>query len=169
MVLVNIEPNVSLGRQISPVGVEDFARREEAGEVEQRVAQTVGYMRERLNQTLRVPKLARMVGVSQSHFFALFKKQTGFAPIDLFTRMRMERACELLDSTALNIKEIAAVLGYEDQFYFSRVFKSVKRMSPSEYRIAHAKPKTARPESAGISGAGLRAEKCFGPAITSAI
>ena len=161
MVLANIEPNVLPGRRIPPVTTEQLEERNEFREIERRIAETVGYMRERLNQSLRVPKLAIMVGVSQSHFFAVFKKQTGFAPMDFFIRMRMGRACELLDSTSLSVKEIAATLGYDDQFYFSRVFKSVNRISPSKYRVSLIKNKASRhtsvpPLSAHRWGASVR-------------
>ena len=140
MVLASIELNGSSGQQSGLLANEFVGGQQDgAGDMEHRVVQMVGYMKERLNQSLRVPKLARMVGVSQSHFFAVFKKQTGFAPIDFFTRMRMTRACELLDSTSLSVKEIAAALGYDDQFYFSRVFKSVNRISPSKYRSINLK------------------------------
>ena len=103
-------------------------------EVGRRIAQTVGYMRESLNQTVQVPKLARLANISPSHFFAVFKKQTGFAPLDYFIRLRMQRACELLDATALSVKEVAGALGYDDPFYFSRVFKSVNGVAPTDYR-----------------------------------
>lgn len=145
MTLANFEPNALLGRQVPAVESEQFGESGEFREVEQRIAETVDYMRDRLNQPLRVLKLARMVGVSQSHFFAVFKKQTGFAPIDFFTRMRMKRACELLDSTSLSVKEVAAALGYDDQFYFSRVFKSVNHVPPSGYRISNSNQKVLRP------------------------
>jgi AraC-like DNA-binding protein len=59
----------------------------------------------------------------------------GFAPIDFFIRLRMEQACELLDVTLSNVKEVAAALGYEDPFYFSRTFKAVTHVAPSEYRM----------------------------------
>jgi AraC-like DNA-binding protein len=46
----------------------------------------------------------------------------------------MQHARELLMGTSLNVKEVAAALGYEDPFYFSRVFKSVNQLAPSDYR-----------------------------------
>jgi AraC-like DNA-binding protein len=74
------------------------------------------------------------VNISASHYFALFKRCTGCAPIDCFIRLRMWRATQLLDSTGLTVKEVAEELGYEDPFYFSRVFKSVHRVAPTQYR-----------------------------------
>lgn len=51
-----------------------------------------------------------------------------------FIRLRMQRACELLRGPGLSVKETAAMLGYQDQFYFSRTFKLVVGMPPSDYR-----------------------------------
>jgi transcriptional regulator GlxA family with amidase domain len=103
-------------------------------EARRRIDQTVGYMRQCLSQTVQVPTLARRASLSLSQFFALFKQQTGLAPMDYFIRLRMQRACDLLDATTLSVKEIAGKLGYEDPFYFSRVFKCVNGMPPTEYR-----------------------------------
>ncbi len=91
-------------------------------------------MVEHLDEPLQISTLAAQASVSQSHFFALFKRQTGTAPIDYFIRLRMNHARELLDSTCSSVKEIAATMGYDDPFYFSRVFKSVHRVAPAEYR-----------------------------------
>jgi AraC-like DNA-binding protein len=92
------------------------------------------YMLTHLDQPLRVPELSRIADVSCSHFFALFKRATGQTPISYFTRVRMRRACKMLLETSLSVKEIAASLGYEDEFYFSRLFKSVHQLAPSYYR-----------------------------------
>jgi AraC-like DNA-binding protein len=54
--------------------------------------------------------------------------------MDYFTRLRMRHACQLLDATTARVKEIAAALGYEDPFYFSRVFKSLSAVAPVHYR-----------------------------------
>jgi len=100
----------------------------------EKIEQTISYMMDHLNRPLQVAKLAAMAFVSPSHYFALFKRRTGSAPMDYFTRLRMERARVLLDTTSRSVKEVAAALGYEDPFYFSRVFKSVHELSPSLYR-----------------------------------
>lgn len=114
-------------------------------DAEQKVARAIGLMRGCLNQSLAVNQLARMANISPSHFFAVFKKQTGFAPLDYFIRLRMQRACELLDATELAVKEVANELGYEDPYYFSRLFKSVSQVAPTEYRrLDNNRKKTLR-------------------------
>ncbi len=100
----------------------------------QRVEASVRYMMEHLNRPLKVSTLSALVGVSNSSFFFLFKNATGHTPLDFFIRARMRRAAELLEKTRLQIKEVAGSLGYDDQFYFSRLFKSVHGVAPREYR-----------------------------------
>jgi AraC-like DNA-binding protein len=104
------------------------------GGADLRVRQSIDYMVANLNRPLRVASLAAQVNVSPSHFFALFKQETGLPPIDYFTKLRMGEACRLLDSTAASVKEVAASLGYDDPFYFSRVFKSRSAVAPLHYR-----------------------------------
>jgi transcriptional regulator GlxA family with amidase domain len=96
-------------------------------------------MQQHLDRPLQVATLAAKANFSPSHFFVLFKRRIGTAPIDYFTRLRMQRASLLLCETSLSVKEVAAKLGYDDPFYFSRVFKSVNRLAPSDYRAAQRK------------------------------
>ncbi|HXA43888.1 MAG TPA: AraC family transcriptional regulator [Candidatus Angelobacter sp.] len=100
-----------------------------------RVDRCIAYMVQHLDRPLQVATLAAQARVSPSHFFALFKRRIGSAPMDYFTRLRMQRACRLLEDTGYSIKEISSKLGYDDQFYFSRVFKSINGVAPSDYRI----------------------------------
>lgn len=100
-----------------------------------RVGQSIAYMMRNLDKPLQVSALAALANTSTSHFFALFKRLTGQSPIDYFIRLRMQRACELLQDPSLRIKEVAACLGYDDPFYFSRLFKSVHSLAPTQYRL----------------------------------
>ena len=112
-------------------------------EAVRKIEQSIAYMLRHLNEPLLVATLAAQVNISASHFFALFKRQTGCAPIDCFIRLRMQCACRLLDETVLSVKEVAATLGYDDPFYFSRIFKSVNRVAPTEYRLLNNGAKEA--------------------------
>jgi AraC-like DNA-binding protein len=114
-----------------------------ASEIAERIGRSIAYMAEHLDQPLQVATLAAQANFSLSHYFALFKQQTGTAPIIFFIRLRMNYARELLDSTNSSVKEIAGALGYDDPFYFSRVFKSVHQVAPSEYRRRNGQSKAA--------------------------
>jgi AraC-like DNA-binding protein len=112
-------------------------------ETVRKIEQSIAYMMRHLDEPLQVATLAAQANISASHYFALFKRQTGCAPIDCFIRLRMEHACRLLEETVLSVKEVAATLGYDDPFYFSRIFKSVNRVAPSEYRLLNNGTKQA--------------------------
>jgi transcriptional regulator GlxA family with amidase domain len=100
----------------------------------QKVAQNIAHMKQHLNQTLKLDALSAVANLARSQYTALFKQQTGYAPIDYFIRLKMHRACQLLDTTQSSVKVIAASLGYEDPLYFSRVFRAVNETSPQAYR-----------------------------------
>lgn len=112
-------------------------------------------MRDRLNQPLPVAELAAQASFSPAHYFSLFKRSIGLSPLDYFTRLRMRRACDLLDSDDLSVKEVAGRLGYDDPFYFSRVFKAVCGVAPSDYRTLPAGEKWRVGRCGLEEGAGL--------------
>jgi AraC-like DNA-binding protein len=104
------------------------------GDVARKVAETIVYMSEHLREPLRVPELARLANLSPHYFSEVFKDQAGCSPRDYLHLLRIHRACQLLGEAGLSVKEIAAQLGYQDQFHFSRQFKAFQGQSPTEYR-----------------------------------
>ncbi|MDA0953285.1 MAG: AraC family transcriptional regulator [Proteobacteria bacterium] len=91
-------------------------------------------MREHLHSHISLADLAQAAYLSKYHFSARYKSLTGYAPIQHFLNMKMEYACELLDSTTLSVKAIASELGYRDPLYFSRLFKRTIGVPPTQYR-----------------------------------
>jgi len=106
----------------------------------QKIRQSIAYMSEHLDQPLQVAALAAKANISQSHYFALFKRYIGSTPIEYFTQLRIQRACHLLSTTSMSVKGVAAALGYDDPFYFSRVFRSVQGVAPSDFRLTQNGP-----------------------------
>lgn len=92
------------------------------------------YMHDRLNQRLSLKDLADLAGLSPAHFATRYRKLTGVAPIQHFLHLKVEQACQMLDTTDLSFTAISAELGYEDAYYFSRLFKKVMGQSPRNYR-----------------------------------
>ena len=140
MIRAHIEPDSQASSAIistAPSPTQQRGEESGRGVSDLRIEQTIAFMREHLNQSLPVAQLAALANMSPSYYTALFKRRTGCAPIDYFIRLRMRHACDLLIATSLNVKEVAAALGYEDPFYFSRVFKSVNQVAPSDYRALH--------------------------------
>jgi AraC-like DNA-binding protein len=116
------------------VGSDDHDHESISSEAPRWITASVSYMVAHINEPLRVSTLMEMAGLSSSQFFTLFKRATGQAPLEFFIAVKMSRARELLSSTKLTVKEIASILGYDDQFYFSRRFKLVNGMSPKAFR-----------------------------------
>ncbi|OWW24570.1 hypothetical protein B4Q04_14730 [Zobellia sp. OII3] len=98
------------------------------------VSIAIALMKENIQKKLSIHEIASSSGLSVSHFCLLFKKKTSHTPIEHFTFLKMQRACHLLDFSTLRINEIAIDIGYDDPYYFTRVFKRVMGKSPSAYR-----------------------------------
>ncbi len=98
------------------------------------VAQSINFMLEQLTKKLKLEEIAAETGLSASYFSRLFVNRTGHSPIDYFIQLKIQRACRLLDNSKWMIADVAREMGFDDQFYFSRVFRKVMGMTPGEYR-----------------------------------
>ena len=87
---------------------------------------------------LNLQALADDTQLSKYHFTRKFKQLTGHSPIQHFIHLKMQHACRLLDASPHSIKQISLETGYKDAYYFSRLFKRVIGLSPSEYRRSKA-------------------------------
>ncbi|MCX2452406.1 AraC family transcriptional regulator [Pedobacter sp. PLR] len=96
---------------------------------------SIEFMQKNLHTTFTLEDIAKSVNLSSSHFSALFKDQTGFAPIKYFNHIKIQKACQYLQFTDLRIKEIASTLGIDDQYYFSRMFSKIMGVSPQDYKV----------------------------------
>lgn len=98
------------------------------------VAQSINFMLESLTKKLKLDEIATETGLSASHYSRLFQNRTGHSPIDYFIQLKIQRACRLLDNSGWMIADVSREMGFDDQFYFSRVFRKVMGMSPADYR-----------------------------------
>jgi len=98
------------------------------------IEKSVRYMTEHIGDDLRLDELAENANLSKSQYSFMFKEKTGFSPINYFTRLKIHRACQYLDTTDLSVKSIAKALGFDDPYYFSRAFHKIVQCSPTEYR-----------------------------------
>lgn len=96
---------------------------------------SINFMQNNLSRVLRLSDLAESVNVSIPHYSFLFRKKTGFAPIEYFNQLKIQKACQHLLFTDLRIKSIAEQLGIDDPYYFSRMFTKLMGISPKEYRV----------------------------------
>lgn len=98
------------------------------------VEKTIDYMQQNLEKNLSLQELADLNNLSKSQLTNVFNEKTAYSPIDFFIHLKIKKACQLLDLTQLTVKEISQKLNYNDQYYFSRIFKKIMGLAPSKYR-----------------------------------
>jgi two-component system response regulator YesN len=98
------------------------------------IKKVCAYVDENLSSDISLETAADFVGVSSFYLSKLFKEEKGETFINFISDKRLEKSRQLLSETSLSIKEITAEVGYNDQNYFSRIFKTKYGLSPKEYR-----------------------------------
>lgn len=94
----------------------------------------------RLSEDISLDELAAEARLSPFHFARMFKQSMGVPPRVYLTRLRVERACELLETTDLPVTEIAFEVGYSSNQVLARVFLKHRHVSPTDYRRAVRDP-----------------------------
>ena len=97
-------------------------------------------MRLYFHQSLRVSELAQLANMSESHFSRQFKAAIGTSPIDWLRRERINQAKRRLIESDDAVKEIARQVGYSDQFFFSKDFKKMTTLTPTQFREQERQP-----------------------------
>ena len=88
---------------------------------------------------ISVEKIAESLHIDSAYFSRKFAKKMQISPKAYILNKRIERAKELLSFTDASVFEVSNSVGYEDQFYFCRIFKKYTKLSPSEYRKKNAR------------------------------
>lgn len=100
------------------------------------LTQAKEYIEENYNQyDISLNTVAASVNLSPNHFSTIFSQELGETFIEYLTRVRMEKAKELLRTTSKKSTEIAYEVGYKDAHYFSNLFKKTQNCTPREYRM----------------------------------
>ncbi|MFO1443583.1 helix-turn-helix domain-containing protein [Bacillus sp. Bva_UNVM-123] len=92
------------------------------------------YLHDHYDRAIDIGSLHKHAGMAKQSFCRAFKKETGVTPTEYLRKIRMKKAKEMLMQPAVYIKDVAAMLGYEDELYFSRLFKRTEGQSPTLYR-----------------------------------
>lgn len=90
-------------------------------------------------EKISIDYVAKRLNLDPAYFSRQFTERIGIPPKKYLLNKRIERAKELLESTNAGIFEISNSIGYDDQFYFCRIFKKTTALSPSEYRKTKAR------------------------------
>ncbi|MDX1525250.1 MAG: AraC family transcriptional regulator [Pseudidiomarina maritima] len=92
------------------------------------------FMYDNSHRDINLDEFAEFAGLSRYHFSKKFKQITGSSPMRFFNQIKVKLACQLLDTTTYSIRQIGQQLGFDDPYYFSRLFKKTMGISPQYYR-----------------------------------
>lgn len=98
------------------------------------VERSIAYLNARLSDKISIPDVALEMGCSQTYFRRLFKMRTGRTPVTYLEEIRIRHAQSLLEHMDMSIAEISRSVGYDDPFYFSRIFTKISGVNPTTYR-----------------------------------
>src|ERR1700686_2229038 len=112
----------------------------ESTTIDPRVEIAIDFLKAHIHRRIPLTELAEVANLSPSHLSRLFKAQTRLTPGEYLRRLRMEKACHLLATSLISVKEIMAKVGYNDKSHFLRHFKRSFRLAPSEYRKSVSRP-----------------------------
>ena len=122
-----------LKQRVSNIQASKASTREE---LHRRLTLSLGYIHSHLGQKLLIKDIAKAAMLSEFHFLRTFKQCYGLSPNQYLTKVRMEKAANLLHHRPnLSIKEIADQCGYQDLHYFSKTFKKTYGRTPSGFKV----------------------------------
>ncbi len=97
------------------------------------IEQATKFISYNFSSDITIEDVAKAAKISPSHLYRIFSSEFNMSPTQFLMRYRINEACSLLKTENLSIAEVAASVGFSDPFYFSRVFKKVKGVSPRGY------------------------------------
>ncbi len=102
------------------------------------VHKVMEYVKTNLQKKITLNDIARHVYLSRSYLSSVFKEETGESLFAYINKIRVEKSKQYLPDKNLSMLEISALCGFEDQSYFTKVFKNSTGMSPGAYRSRHS-------------------------------
>lgn len=129
--------------------IDDTAEKSDMPQVEygsqEYVWSAIRYIDAHYPENITVESLAENVGITRKYFYNIFRGLIHVSPREYIINYRMHRACELLRSHKFTVAQTAHAVGYGDGFHFSKMFKKIIGMPPSEYV-------TGNQDNSGLSG-----------------
>jgi AraC-like DNA-binding protein len=95
---------------------------------------TLNYIYSHYTNDIKVSELANMSGLCVNRYINVFKGFTGFTPKEYIIHFRLQKASELFNSTKFSVKQVALMVGFQNQLYFSRIYKKYIGVTPSASR-----------------------------------
>ena len=117
----------------SPATIQDYFQLKTYDK--QTIAQTItSYFQKNYMRKISVEEIARSSYLSTTYITKIYKEITGDTPINYLISLRMEKALEILKEGHFSIQDVARQVGYDDPYYFSKLFKKRFGVSPSAYK-----------------------------------
>lgn len=113
--------------------VQEVAKRKEIT-VNSVTAKALEFIQSNYGKNISLNDVAEHINMSYFYFSRLFKESTGSSFSDYLTEFRVEKSIELMEDEHLSVKEISYQIGYNDPNYFSKIFKKIKGVTPTEFR-----------------------------------
>jgi AraC-like DNA-binding protein len=99
------------------------------------VKQIINFLNEHYQEKISLEQIAQNMYLSTFYISKIFKSETGDTPINYLIELRMEKARSLMEyDGAISIQNVASLVGYDDVYHFSKLFKKHFGVSPSQYR-----------------------------------
>lgn len=102
------------------------------------IERTINYMIKNYEKRITVEELSRIATMSETNFYASFRRFVGVSPITYLNRYRLSLAAERLVNRNMTVGEIGYSVGIKDALYFSKLFKKTYGITPRKYRETHS-------------------------------
>ena len=103
------------------------------------VSSSLRYIKEHYREKLTLKDMCLELHVNPTYFSYLFSREMGQSFVDFLTDIRLGKASDLLSNTSLSIMDVSVMSGFENQSYFTKVFRTKKGLTPREFRNAQDK------------------------------
>jgi AraC-like DNA-binding protein len=102
-----------------------------------KIGRAIAYMESHFEEDLKLPELAKMVGMSDRNFYRFFSRVKKESPLFYLQRLRIHKGARLLQGKDVNVTEAAFACGFNDSSYFARQFRRVLGVSPRQFQDGH--------------------------------
>lgn len=115
----------------------------EVNSVDFRIQSAVDYILNNYNEPLTLAEVADIACMSPTYFSRVFHHTTALTFKEFLTKLRIDKACELLETTNNHVADVAQSVGFNTESYFAAAFRAINSVSPNQYRKAHKEIKNA--------------------------
>lgn len=98
------------------------------------IINALDFIKNNFQNNITINDIATAIDVSESYLSHLFKEETDFTIVEYLTMVRVSKACQYLKDPSIRINVVAELVGYQDQRYFSQVFKKLLSITPKQYQ-----------------------------------